>query len=245
LPALLRDRQNDHHLALFRDTGDPLYAARIWGKGAVAPLRGDLQCYSSPDDPRTLIVIDNDLRLRWFDFEIEMQRVIDATKPRADPDTNRLGVFFGYRRDANDRDRDFPFFVLELQEQPPGGDTPSRLLAGWAYLEPPRGPRVGVDTWGAPLPNGKGSVDLPKAPRNRARTIRVAALDGEVRITVTGQGAETAVLAFKVDDLTRSDRQSPLVRELDPRGALGIWVDNGTGVFRNPAVTLRSKRVGE
>jgi hypothetical protein len=224
--------------------GDPLYAARVWGdptKSGCEGIKGTLNLRSFSKERRTLLAIDNDPRLRWFDFSVELQRF-----PSANKDENLIGVFFGYRRDAGEPERDLPFFMLELQEDPKG-QAGGRLLLGWSYAQRRHGARGEVRQWLEPLPGARRALDLPAFPRphlDRWRTVRIKALDHTVEVTVSTAGAESVSCAFDTAALARGDFAGR--GGLDPRGALGIWADNGLGLFRNASVqSLRSRQVGE
>jgi serine/threonine protein kinase len=230
LPAVLRDRDFDQEVSLFDEKGFPLYAAKVWGTGHCERQRdGSLHFTSFDPTRRTLLVLDNDVRLRWFDFSIELQRF-----PEKDPAANQLGVFFGYRRSAKDPDRDYPFFAVEVQDAPPKAAAPGRLLVGWSYLQRRRGAQGEIAEWLQPLLKESKPTDLPKLdPKRPWRTVRVKALDGRVRVTVSGQGTE-AEYSFDVDAVKSADRGKH--GDLDPRGALGIWVHKGVAYFRNASV---------
>ena len=235
LPAVLRERGFDHRLPLFRElTNEPLWSARVWGEGHLDPQKAGLH-FSSFQKERTLILIDNDVHMRWFDFSIELQKF------GTDPATDQLGVFFGFRRNADEPNRDLPFFTLELQESPASGQEP-RLLVGWSYLGRPHGTRGEVVEWMNPLGREVGPLQLPKppGPRNQWRTLRVRARDHRVEVTVRSSDVDTT-LRFDLDDvgLTYHGERG----ELDPCGAIGVWVHRGVGYFRNASVkSLRSGR---
>jgi serine/threonine protein kinase len=244
VPAVLRERPYDLSLPLFDGRGDPLYAARVWGdpaKSGCEGIKGTLNLRSFSKERRTLLAIDNDPRLRWFDFSVELQRF-----PSANKDENLIGVFFGYRRDANEPERDLPFFMLELQEDPKGL-AGGRLVLGWSYAQRRHGARGEVRQWLEYLPGARRALDLPAFPQphlDRWRTVRIKALDHTVEVTVSTAGAESVCCAFDTAALARGDFAGR--GGLDPRGALGIWADNGLGFFRNASVqSLRSRQVGE
>jgi serine/threonine protein kinase len=237
LPAVLRERGFDHRLPLFREvSNEPLWTARVWGKGGhLDSLNGFLHFNSDPKE-RTLILIDNDVRMRWFDFSVDLQKF------GTDPAANQLGVFFGFRRNANEPERDLPFLTLELQEQAASGKEPSRLLVGWSYLGRPHGTSGEVVEWMKPLARGVGPLQLPKlSPRDRGwRTLQVRARDHQVVVTVHSSDVD-ATLKINMDDVGETYHGGR--GDLDPRGAIGVWVHKGVGYFRNASVkSLRSGR---
>jgi tRNA A-37 threonylcarbamoyl transferase component Bud32 len=193
----------------------PLWCRRLAGTGKYFASTTELQLWYRTDHRPgrcTVLALDDDLLRRWFEFTADLpaRRVNEADQPR--------GVFFGWRQEGPDRARAY-FVRLDLRPAPEEGRPHGRLVVGPAVLDPR--PQAAEQVTIDPLPDFQGTP-----PRTQALTapapvyrVRVVATPGKVRVDV--------------------NNDSPLEFEpaFDPRGPLGLWVQDGNGRFRTARVT--------
>jgi hypothetical protein len=101
-----------------------------------------------------------------------------------------------------------------------------------SYLVEAQGARGEFCTWLQPLPGVPLNTSLPPRPPQQWRRLRVRALDG--RVSVTADNAVVPLLAFDMAALRRAN--APMVEELDPRGALGLWIREGVGYVQEATI---------
>jgi hypothetical protein len=191
----------------------PLWCRRLFGTGKYQATPTELRLWSRTDrNPgrATVLALDDDLLRRWFELTVEFPRVAN------EPNVPR-GVFFGWRLEGPGKARAY-FVLLDFRPAPKDGGPHGLLVVGPAELNV-----------GAEKPEAVTIVPLPEFQGTPPRTaplpdpvpkysVRVTAVPGQVRIDVNGE----RLMEFK-----------PV---LDPRGALGLWVQDGNGSFRTARV---------
>jgi hypothetical protein len=102
----------------------------------------------------------------------------------------------------------------------------------------PKGARGGVHRFLEPLPQGRGLLPLgePKAGSKGWRKLLVRVSEGKVSVAVD----DGPKMEFELAWLEKAD---PKLKgsTLRTRGALGVWVRNGVGSFRNATVMPLAK----
>jgi serine/threonine protein kinase len=219
-----RDRPFGVRTPLIRDDSQPVRAEILWGKGHYVAAGGkEMVVYSPWDNNPTVIALDY-LPRGSFEFSIEIRQ--DETKPM---NTNDLGVVFGWRTVAPDPQAIRRFFNVQIDERPGLNCSYGRVTIGTGQRTEREGARGAISQLLAPLPNGRGILALGKPPNGpRWHKLVVAARQGKIRITVDGDLYEE----FDVERLQDADSRLNNV-SLDAGGAMGIWVRNGQGYFRN------------
>ncbi len=222
-PEQLRKRMWGVPQSLFTLEHQPVWHRRLAGSGQFR--RGPFQLIlSSLGDFPTLLALDDDPERRWFNFSIEL------TAPLEEPGKNKVGVFFGLRKNTS------RFFAVEIDEHPaPSCPHGLARMDVWQVTE-----GTGADGGGRGsrrVPLGKGEIPLLQSRAWHPLTVRVF----EDRITVTVDGKQTS--SFTMDWLAEV---APDALPLNPRGALGIWAHNGLfASFRNAYVAaLPSEKKG-
>ncbi len=265
LPAALRDREIDHPVFLLKKNHEPIWQYPLFGDGQIALFPDKLALTSQPGYPRTLLALDNDPQHRGFEFTIELQQVRSKVPGTA----GQQGIFFGWRTGSSPCD---PFFMVRLEEPPINGpasvrgtaavgllagpsaagpwhaapllldaalgeptDWPGRLCLTAAYFDRGHGRRRDVAAWSNTLGPGNWKLSLHNPARERWRKITVRAAGDIVTVAAEGNVLEIDLRRLRREGAAGLDR-------LDYRGALGIWVENGFGFFRNPSVTALADR---
>ena len=193
----------------------PVWCRRLFGTGEYYPSSVEMQLWSRTNKRPaicTLLALDDDLRRRWFEFTAELPEYIN------DQFRNPRGVFFGWQKDGPARARAY-FVQLDLRPAPGDGRPHGQLVVGPALLD--LRPQAAAQVTVAPLAPFAGTP-----PRSRSLTaatrrhlVRVRAVPGKVSVQINAE--------------------PPLEFEppFDPRGPLGIWVQDGGGRFRTATVT--------
>jgi hypothetical protein len=200
--------------------GEPLWNHLLFGKGNFVRSGAGIELHSRDPSVPTLLALD-DAGERWFSFTTELGA---GKKERV-----RHGVFFGWRYQPHDPEVSRRFFVVKFQEWPLApGDRP-RLKIGSGYLVPPKGPRGGTIIMGHPLP-GVPEVELQPQPPSGWRQLSVRAVNGRVEI------AADSAPPVHIDLVAL--RRRPELADMDPRGALGVWAEDGMAGFRRASDTV-------
>jgi hypothetical protein len=192
----------------------PLWSRRLFGTGQYHPFPVELLLRARPDRPGgcTVLALDDDLKRRWFDFTVELPQYVN------DPFSHPRGLFFGWHEDG--RGPALACFVhLDLRSEPAAGRPHGSLFAGPAALD--LRPEVAGQVAIAPLQPFEG-----KPPGSRPLT-RAAP---NYRVCVRARPGGVSVW---VNDEKPVEFEPPF----DPRGPLGIWVQDGSGRFRTATIT--------
>jgi serine/threonine-protein kinase len=180
---------------------------RLSGTGRFQETAWDFNLFSDRQARglgTTILTLDDDLARRWFDWEVEVR----SNLPMQDP---QFGLFFGWQVEG---DRAGAYFV-RLTDTPFGQPNPARpaLHVGWLQVALAD---VDAGRWPAPLLDAqRGNVFQVFEGDEPRRTYKV-----RVR-------AEPASLTFSLDGKT-FPAMSP---RKDPRGPLGLWVQDGRARF--------------
>jgi serine/threonine protein kinase len=225
LPAPLRERMVQVRQPLLRNDFEPIWSHRLHGEGHYHRMVNGLVVNSLPVQGWTLLALDNDPQQRWFEFAIEMAQVREEGR-----NTREGGLFFGWRRNPEDPEKRYRFFVLRLQEPPKDVVGSGKLLLGSAYIDEERGARQELIEPFRPLPPEQREMTLPPVKPDGWRRVQVRAVDHLVKVTV-----DNVTLEFDVRAVQPIGGQGP--NTLDARGALGIWARNGQATFREVFVT--------
>jgi serine/threonine protein kinase len=206
-PESLRNRPWRVPQALLNLDNEPVWNRRLTGTGRFQRKPMQLMLSSPPQDNQpTLIALDDDPARRWFELSLELNA------PLAGPETNRFGVFFGWRKETSCA------FVVEIDEHPCDGCPQGRARIGTLRVIEGRGADAGsVDfRW---LPGEKGQLPLLRS--GTWHRLAVHALDDQITVTVDDKRTSR----FTMDWLLRSHQE--FASSVDPRGALGIWAWRG------------------
>jgi serine/threonine protein kinase len=226
-PKQRLERRWGDPLMLLRNDFLPTWHRRLMGKGTYSTAPGQGLVLNSVrsqeiDEQITLLALDDDPLRRWFEFTVEMQ------KGTGD---NNLGAFFGWRPQSADPDTPSFYFRVSLDDKPrePGAGGVCHVYVeriwrgkagrggGWDYGE---------------LPWDRGRIELPALGGWHSLLIR--ARDNGVTIAMDGIETffDSAFLHRDVAPMFPDARG-----DFDPRGALGVWIENGQGYFRNATIT--------
>jgi serine/threonine protein kinase len=226
LPPPLRERVFNHRIDLLKEGNQPLWSARLWGKGGPDPMPFQLALTSlPPNSAPTLLALDDDPARHWFEFAVQLQQ-----PGRSTPGTNELGLFFGWRRDAGDPVKRSRFFVVQLDEQATDDFPNGRAMIGSAHLEGPDAHGRDHAQWSVPTARPKWVLKLPPPRKDHWRKVVIKAVDHEVTVEV--DGVQKLLDRGDYRDLHQTLGGGPL----DPRGALGVWARMGHGLFKGASV---------
>jgi hypothetical protein len=222
-----RERPVGVRVNLLRDDHVPFRHQRLLGEGAFTPLGAEL-VVQSPRGRPTLFALDNP-RGQPVEFSVELR-----ANGQRQTGVNDLGIFFGWQDRLADPQSRPRFFAARLDTRPVLKDIHGRLYLGTWMFEDAKGDRGGVFEQNLrPFHQGRGWIPLPKPPDK---------FDGwhAVRVRIEGQKFVVAIdkeppREFDVNWITTADAWLQAYA-LEPRGALGIWVQNGIGSFRNATV---------
>jgi hypothetical protein len=197
-------------------TYQPVWSRLLVGDGRYHDWE-DWLSLESPFDPSpstTLLALDDDRARRWFELTAEVRQPFPSREDRV----NWMGVFFGWQEIEGRQGR--AYFVCLDTLPPPEGGPPYRQLS------------VGQGTL---------TVEAPGA-----KVIPLTPVQGDVvphvRLTNTGKGSwhQLRVRAVANQVTVAVDDETPIefVPPFDPRGSLGIWVQDGEGWFRTISVSV-------
>ncbi len=246
LPESRRQRPFGAPLPLQKtELAEPIWFVRLRGSEPYffAPPKKPrlaVQNFSCADP--TILLLDYDARLNWYLFDVRIQPTPRKNIAAAPPPRCESGLVFGYRRNARDPEKRYPFFVVKLEEAA-AGQGQSRLLVGACYAEEPRNGNAGNFVAFQAFPPPWGELPLPPLkPGQQDRQFRILARDDEVKITVD----TLPPLALDLPRLRAACASQPNLiypEHLDPRGGVGVWVYDGVGWFSEARVTpLASER---
>jgi serine/threonine protein kinase len=199
--------------------GDPLFqpswCRRLHGTGMFEPAAVELRLWSGTDRQptrSTLLALDDDLRRRWFEFSAELQQQI------SDHFHNPRGVFFGWQEVEPGKARAY-FVQVDPEPAPAEGYPQGRVVVGPAVLDL--------------RPEAAATATVVPLPPFRATPPRTVAL------TAPGQKYLVHVRAIPGKVIVQVNAENPIEFEppFDPRGPMGIWVQDGGGRFRTATVT--------
>jgi hypothetical protein len=226
LPLSLQQREPNQVVMLLKNNFDPIWEKQLLGAGQRQRWPDRLCLFSPPSEEHTLLALDTNPQRHWFEFAMELSQV----RTRAPSPTIPLGAFFGWRRNPNDPDRRYPFFLARLEEAEQGLERRPRAVVELAYLDEGNADRRSYSEWGRSLPSGLGVLELPACAADGWRRLQLRVVDDHITLTVDG-----AALKIELRDL--NTLPAPYRGTLDPRGILGIWSGRGAGSFRNISVT--------
>jgi hypothetical protein len=205
---------------------EPIWSQRVFGFGSLAPQVNLLELHSPPGFP-TFIALNDNPEGSWFDYSIELRQAPPWPNDKHPSDNNRLGIFFGWREDPQALPRKrVQFFAIKLDETPivnkHANDQFGRLSIGTRFIH--------EGTVGFEEADGlQMSKDyIPLSQKEVWHQVFVRAEDDEITVGVDQQATRITMKEIREHGLNL--RKNP---PLDPRGALGIWVQNGIGSFRN------------
>jgi serine/threonine protein kinase len=233
-PDMLRSPPSRTAVPLLRGDFAPVWPGqRVMGDGSIRGLPTELLVHSPPQARPTMIALADSTMAspthRWFEFTVELRQILGAPTDQGDRTFgNALGVFWGYP--SADSGRHCLFFVVQLDQRPVLKDVFGRLTVGTSLVREADGIEGSVFTWLRPLPRGKSILALPgPGPQPEGwRQVRVRVVDHEMKVTVDGGPSQEFSTGWLVGaDSWLKDSS------LDPRGAMGIWVRDGIGSFRN------------
>jgi hypothetical protein len=196
----------------------PLWSRALAGASKYPESPGQFALSGRPRSPNpgcTALALDDDLARRWFEFEAEV-----GTQRGISP-VPRSGVFFGWSVDGPGR---VGAYFVQLDD---AGPEPGQLRVGRLSLP---APTPGARDWAVPLDSLRDRA-LAQTPLRKRRTdfyrLRVRAFPDKVTVAVEGEAPMT------------------FVPPVDPRGALGIWVQDGSAIFGRASVTALQTGGGE
>jgi serine/threonine protein kinase len=238
-PDVLRNRPWGHSTKLLKDDFGPLWCRRLLGTGTYTPVPPSktLWVRSPMTDPATMLALDDDPRRLWFRYAATFSPMGGAKRG-----LNRTGLFFGFPTRRADPGAVVSCFVVEVDEHRQDGLPHGRATVGVWRFSLAKGPQGRF--WGpiAPLPGGKGIIPLRKS--RDFHHVAIKAMDNEITVTVdefdNGFQKERHSLQFDMAWLRRQVGEA--AQALDPRGALGVWVVDGIGHFRDVSVTAYPSR---
>jgi serine/threonine protein kinase len=273
LPDGLRRREENLAIPLLRANAQPRWWHRIYGKGRPAwgHRLGGLVLNSFAPGQCTLMALDNDPQRRWFEFAVDVQPTRQKLRDRhaavataagvaavpgpggwlatcvlyADrtrlPAGQEVGLFFGWRSDPRAPEQSCRFLVVQLSEPAHGMPIPGQVALGTAYVDEARGGKAAFAEWYRKPHGKKWQRLIPPPQRHGWRRLSVRAVDD--RLSVTVDRAPRPAIEFDMRELRAAHRADGA--DLDPRGALGVWVDRGTATFREASVTVLAAGKGK
>ncbi|MBI2806538.1 MAG: serine/threonine protein kinase [Planctomycetes bacterium] len=228
LPEELRRQRLGIQFPLFKANYEPLWQERLFGKGGPAAFSDRLVLVSADENPMFLGLANPDRQC--FDFSVDLSKTHDADK---DPQRNRIGLFFGWRRRELDSDQHPRFFVVELDEHPQGKKGHGQLKIGTALAV------NGTKDFGTQLhfysllPADRGVVPLMRS--SGYHRIQVKVRRERAIVSAGGKSVEFTLPWLR-------EKNHPTADDLDTRGVVGIWAMKGGGPFRNASLTLVADR---
>jgi serine/threonine protein kinase len=218
-----RDRPVGVRMPLLREDAQPIVWRRLTGNGSFQVFPGGVLTVSSPPDARpTLIALDRPPR-PWFEFDLVLQ-----PQPAKRSTDHQLGIFLGWHGpDPADPRAVWRFISLRLDSPRDRGGGPDRLLFGTCRIEDHADDHGGVFEHAGALPDKRAIIVLANR-RSGEHHLRVRVLGNRIAVIADEGPGETF-------DLSWVRRIDPKMRNafLDPCGALGVWVCNGQGHFKN------------
>jgi hypothetical protein len=194
----------------------PTWCRRLSGEGKYFAHPDELRLVSGPQRGAgcTILALDNDLAGRWFEFEIALQQ-----PAREEVAKHQVGVFFGWQETAPEMARAY-FVQLDERPLPDLGRPYGQIIVGQAMIrtrqEAKGGPGMVVPL--CPFPGNLLHVIPLTQTKDHWHHLHVRAVRGHVTVLVDqGRGIEFAP-------------------PFDPRGALGIWVQEGEGQFGKASI---------
>ena len=137
---------------------------------------------------------------------------------------NRIGLFFGYPTRRPDPNALIHCFQVELDEHPTAGLPHGQAIIGTTSFFRQNGVQIAGGF--EPLQGKKGSIALDRSGPWVWHELTVKVLNNEIAVSVDKKKAEPFNIAWL-------EKTSPeIAGSLNPRGALGIWVSNGLGQFK-------------
>lgn len=222
-----RDRPFNARTPLLREDCQPILSRLLLGRGgfAAAPT-GALLVQSPLDNLPTTIALDCVPR-GGFEFSIELRQMRHQGE-----NANDLGVFFGWNDPSADPLELQRFFLVHFDERPTGNHAHGQVTVSTAQFVDRQGARSGLNLF-TPLPKGKGLLLLPRpaAGPEGWHTVKVRVSGTKVKLQVD----DVPPNELDVAGVVSADPKLKNTK-LSPRGALGVWVRNGLGSFRNATV---------
>ncbi|MCI0376132.1 MAG: serine/threonine protein kinase [Gemmataceae bacterium] len=222
-----RERTINVPLPLLRADLQPVRHQRVLGDGWFHPIAPELVLQSPARIP-TLLALDYP-DSRAFEFAVEL-RAHDFGRP----EEHDLGIFFGWQDELADPLARKRFFALRLDKRAVLKDIHGRLYIGTWLIEESKGARGGViEQAPRPIKIHPSWIALAPPPPK---------FDGWYKVWVRVEGS---VITASVNNETPLVFEVERIRDVwglkgfvvEPHGALGIWVRNGLGHFRNATIT--------
>lgn len=228
-PAVFeRDRPLRVKVNLLRADFQPVMSKQYLADGKFHAIPGELVFRSPQGDNRPALLALDDPGEQNFEFSVEM-KAWDQSKPLS----NDLGIFFGWQDNLPDPQERRRFFALHLDRRQALKDIHGRLNIGSWLFEEAKGARGGWNEQNVrPLHQGRGFPALPPPGPNGWYRVWARVVGKDISVGVDNEASTD----FDIDWMTRNDRWLKSFT-LDTRGALGIWVRNGQGSFRNITIT--------
>jgi serine/threonine protein kinase len=232
-----RQRPLNEPIALFNEDCRPVWHEVKFGAGKFGPWTGRLVLESKPDEKPTFVALDEDPERRWFEFSIELRQEPAAPNDPHPSHNNQLGVFFGWRDDPQFAPAiHTQFFNIQLNENPILKDRFGRLSIGRTLInEDDRGGarREAYYPWSSLALGGTWiPLSMNEKSKNGWRQLRVRVQNNKITAEV-----DRIYKIVTMEQLREERLGIPKDPPLEPCGAIGIWVQNGSGSFRNAKVT--------
>lgn len=213
---------------LFRADGQPVSQRIVLGNGKFTAFPTELMFLSTDKVKPTLLALDTPDSPN-FEFTVELKAA-----PQKNPLENDLGVFWGWREKTEDPLARLRFLAAGLDTRSVLKDVHGRLYVGsWMFLEPKNGQTGWTEQNIRPLHQGQGWIPLAAPP---------AGFDGWHKVSVRVVGRKCTVTVdrqppreFDVAWMVHADAWLKAY-SLNERGAVGVWVRNGRGSFRNVTI---------
>ncbi len=207
----------------------PVLGKQLWGEGNWLPIRDYVELKSF--NGITLLALDEDKQRRWFELLID----VDPLPFEDDPSKNRLGIFLGWRQNANDPASVPRFLLFELDERGvPGFPNGCWKLETALFAKNHQG-KGSESLFPLPVPWSCAPAVGPPMWHN----IRVRAFEDKLTIWANNVNQPENPQPVEID-LKKVRASHRFLTDIDARGAWGIWVRNGVGHFRNPKVMALS-----
>jgi serine/threonine protein kinase len=226
LPAVRQRRTLREALPLLRaERFEPIWSLRLQGdRDWHRAARSELCVQNMQTSMPTVVLLDYDPKFSWYLYDVKVHQ------PLLLPGKGQVGTLFGYRRNRADPGKHYPCLATQLVEGPRGA-AGSRFLVGTLYVEEKVAGRAPKFEGFLPFTRPWGELSLPpRAPGQGPRRIQTRAVDDRVTIQVD-QGPTLTL------DLPAVRKAHPLRNDLDPRGGVGLWVNDGIGFFSDASVT--------
>jgi serine/threonine protein kinase len=224
-----KERIDNHRLPLLREDFEPVWYRKVSGKGGFQRISGQALSLTSPRpeagdrmaDCRTMLVLDDDPERRPFEFSVEVN-----PGDGEDGVFAKAGIFFGYRDAPNENADRPPFFLIRVGDKPsPNGNA---IVAAATAIDA-RGSRQ-ADVALLPLWGTWGPALVPA--KDNWHRLLVKGYADRIEVTIVG-GSRKVIPSAEWKNMP----SIPPMEGLSTQGALGIWAEDGTVLFRDAWVS--------